>query len=111
MSWPPWICCPQCTKFRGGLNGDDRVPLAGQRGGVVAAACSDAEDHARLRREQVQYVAVDVGEGDAVVLLDERVGGFAIAGGAGQGVGSSLAETSERARPRGRPTGPGGILT
>lgn len=76
----------QRAKFRSGLSGDDHVPLTGQRGGIAATARADVEDRAGLRGEQVQYVAVDVGEGDALVLLDERVGGFAIAGGTGKGL-------------------------
>lgn len=76
----------QGSEFSSGLSGGDHVSLAGQCGGIAATACADVEDRAGLSGEQVQYVAVDVGEGDALVLLGKRVGSFGIAGVTGKGL-------------------------
>ena len=70
------------TQLRRRFDSHDRVAEGGQGRGIAPGAGADIEDAARRRGKERQDLAMNVGEGHALVRLHQRIGGFAVAFGA-----------------------------
>jgi hypothetical protein len=64
-------CC--CLGSQGGrrLHGEHAMAQRGKSGGVTSGSRSDVEDMAGGSREQMPYLAVNIFEADALILLDD----------------------------------------
>ena len=63
----------------GRLDGNDGMPAAGKPRRIAPGARTDVEHTARHRRNQMQHGPVRVGEGNAFILPEKRLGLFGIA--------------------------------
>src|SRR5260370_30697115 len=81
------------AELRCGRSRHDRVAEGGQGSGVAPGAGADIEDAARRRGHEMQDLAMNVGEAHALVLLHQRIGGLAVAFGAGARTSRSAHES------------------
>jgi hypothetical protein len=67
------------AQFGRGLDGRHGMSECGESRGVPSGTGADVEHTTRRGREEMQDVAMNVGESQALVLLDQDVGGLAVA--------------------------------